>query len=192
MLPDELKLSSLARKFAEKLCEAGYRVKEKGGKLIGEKEGKTLLIYWRDVTGPVTKRMIDTAVGDEDYDGYALMFMGFLTKQTIAKLIKDSKFKGKTIVFEAGLKDYMDTKLKPKILKIGKRGLFDVLMQTLSEFGLKASRHKCDYCERPLVTVCNVCGKFLCHTHMIICPICRQTFCHPDTGMNCFSKHKCN
>jgi len=150
------------------------------------------MIYWRETAGSVTKRILETLASNVASDYYiTLLCMGFFTKHVISHVLMRKNLKGKLLLFEVGLRDYMDYTPKPRILKCTSNVLNDVLLKVLNEYGLSVKRYTCEFCDRPVVTVCYHCNKLLCHQHMIICPVYNRTFCSPETGSECFKLHKC-
>jgi len=128
----------------------------------------------------------------KDYNYKVLITLGFFTKKALGYVLKNSKLKGTTLLVQAGLKDYMDTNIKVTYLPTNNNIVNSLVLSAIEEYlNMKATPFTCSYCTNPLITVCNYCGALLCKRHFIICPVCRNTFCHPDTGRECFYKHKC-
>ena len=185
------KVVDIAFNVVEELKKLDYTVRKTPPYIMMRRGKESVVIYWRETAGPTTIRAFQPIVEGVRCNYYIVLCMGFFTKHVISYVLTCNRYKGKTLLFEVGLKDYMDTIPKPKILRSNNKSLNDILLIVARSYGLEPSKYTCEYCEKPLVTACQMCGRLLCHNHFIICPICKLTLCSPETGSECFYKHRC-
>lgn len=177
--------------MADAAEEYGVSVRWRAGRLYLIFPKGEVVADSRETAGPVTKRILKSWSRGLGGEFMILATLGFYLREAVAAALLEPEFKGRVTLLEAGLRDYMDEKVKPRGFIAGPRGLAEVVGVASEKLGFKFLGYPCDLCGEPIRGACQECGYILCSNHLIICPICHSTFCHPDTGRRCFYGHRC-
>jgi len=186
-----IKANDVQRALASAAEESGIVTRWESGKLYLEINGKIVLVDSRETAGPVTARLLSTWAGGLKGDYRVLVTVGFYVKSAVSLALTDDSMRGRVSLVELGLRDYFDSELKPRVFLNEPERFTELFREASEKLGIRFERFRCDFCGEPIKGACKVCGAILCSSHLIICPICRSTFCHPDTGNKCFYEHEC-
>lgn len=184
--------SDILSTLKEEGLKREFKVEVKSGRLILEKPDLNIVVECRDTTGPITERFIENWYNEvKEYKYKILITLGYYTKKALSYIFRKVKPKGTVLLLEAGLKDYMDSSMNFKYLPTNNSEVNNIVLEALDRLNIKPTQFTCSYCGNSAITSCGYCDALLCRRHFIICPVCGDWFCHPDTGKDCFHKHKC-
>lgn len=186
-----MRAADLLRAMASTADEIGVPFRWEAGRLHLKTSKGLVVVDSRETAGPVTKRLLSSWIRGLGGEFKALVTVGFYLKEAVAMALAEPGLRGRLTLLEMGLRDYMDLELKPRIFIAGPKEMAMILERAAERLELRFQKYPCDLCGQPIRGACRECGSILCLNHLIICPICRSTFCHPDTGRRCFHIHRC-
>lgn len=171
----------------------GFALEQKKGTLFFHRGGEEEVVDWRETTGPVSDKFLRTWIENIATKGkLTLLAMGYFSPKAINYYLKNRGLKEKATLIEMGLHNYFEEVLKPSILTHRHDFLLSGLRQIFSRHQLELEEKGCSYCEKPFTALCAKCLSSLCRSHVLICPVCGEYFCHPDIeGKRCFFEHRC-
>ena len=197
------RLSELKAGLVDAFARRGRSAVDLGGKLAVP----GLCIFdWRETTGPVTEKSLDAWVRGLDRtrpaggsppasepESLVLMTMGHLTAAALGHYLESPDLRRRLVLLALGLRHYFEETPCPEIYAASRHDLIvEALLEALGAQGLAAKMPGCSRCEGRLMALCAGCGARLCRTHVLICPICRARFCHPDdASRRCYHGHGC-
>jgi len=187
------RISQLKPEIIELAENLKFEVKEEKATVKFSKENFVATLDWRETTGPVTETFLEKWVKNfPEVNRLLLIVMGYFTAKALKHVLNNRTLRNKISLIEFGLRDYVDEEFKPKILSMSKNELIDEIISLIKNSGLKISSFNCNFCGNQVTVCCSTCNSLLCKSHMIVCPVCNEHFCHPDlTRKNCFFDHKC-
>ncbi len=188
------RISSIIRRLRDRLSALELDTKLEGSLLEVQKGEARIVVDGKEHTGPVTLREFDLWLQDlPAYSQAILIAMGFFRPEVHRRVLSDPAIRSKLVLISFGLRDYMDTVLKPKRLLVAEiTEPVAELLSILEETGIHPEDVSCDYCPSKALVACSVCGLLLCKRHFIPCPVCKAIMCHStETRRHCFFKHAC-
>ncbi len=187
------RISQLKPKFMEIADALNLEIKFTRGRLEFHDGDRRMILDWRETTGPTTERFIEKWIDEfRDAAQIILITMGYFTKKALRYVLSHEDSRDKISLIELGLRDYFEREFKPRMLSLHKTELISKMEDELKKEGLELEEYTCDFCRNKTITTCSICGSLLCGDHMLICPICREYFCHPSIkGRMCFFIHRC-
>jgi len=187
------RISDLKPKLLEACTKLGWQVRNSRHLLLCERGDNTCVIDGKESSGPVHERELALWMSEIPSSSQIILItMGFFAPDAYKAILKDENRRNKLILISLGLRDYMDTEFKPTVLQLAKPSdLFLEIKRILKDCGLQLSPANCAICSHKAIAICEFCGKLLCKSHLVPCPLCQIILCHPDTASNCLFDHRC-
>ena len=153
-------------------------------------DGRRYIIDVKEHTGPLYWPNLRDWTGRCGEGSQILMTMGFFPDKTIGQLLNEPELAKRVALVGMGLQSFFDTEFRA--IKFGqlKTLLFQEVERILAGEGIELQAVTCAYCVGNPLTACRECGRLICKSHFIPCPLCQARLCHPDAN-DCYFRHEC-
>ena len=145
----------------------------------------------REHTGPIHWRSLEewtARFGAEKR--LILLTMGFFPVKTLGQLLARPDLTRRVALVEMGMRSFFDTEFRARKFGQLKTLLFQEVERILAGEGIELRAVTCAYCAENPLTACRECGRLICKSHFIPCPLCQARLCHPDVS-DCYFRHEC-
>jgi len=186
------RLSEIVPPLREACREKGWATRPGERALLEiETSDASYVLDVKEHTGPIYWRSLEEWVGRfGPGEHLILLTMGFFPVKTLGQLLARPELYRRVALVEMGMQSFFDAEFKARKFGQFNTPLFREVERVLAGEGVELRPVTCLYCAENPLTTCQGCGRLICKSHFIPCPLCGARLCHPDVK-DCYFRHEC-